>query len=149
MSDTDNEELERIRERKRERLRERRQSDSESSDELDDSQSSDTTPVVDEPVEVSGLAELERVVSEHDLVLVDCYADWCGPCKMMEPVVEELAATTDAVIAKVDVDANQEVAAQLGARSIPTFVLFVDGEPTERLVGAQDRATFEQLFAQA
>jgi len=68
---------------------------------------------------------------------------------MMEPVVEGLAESTDAAVAKVDVDQNQDVAGQLGARSIPTFVLFVDGEPTERLVGAQDESTFEQLIAQA
>ena len=145
MSETDEDELERIREQKRKQLRERQSGSGSTSG---NTQVTDGT-AIDEPVEVSGMAELERLVSEHDLVLVDCYADWCGPCKMMAPVVEELAATTDAVIAKVDVDANQAVAAQLGAQSIPTFVLFVDGEPTERLVGAQDKATFERLFAQA
>ena len=136
MSDVDDSELEEIRQQKREQLREQHESGG-----------SGGTP--DEPIHVSGLSDLEQLVTEHRVVLVDCYADWCGPCKMMEPVVEELAASADAAIAKVDVDANQDVAAQLRAQSIPTFVLFVDGEPTERLVGAQDKATFEQLLASA
>jgi thioredoxin 1 len=141
MSDTEDDELDEIRKQKRERLQERH---GEGTAEAGGSAGSP-----DRPVEVSGMSELEQLVAEHRVVLVDCYADWCGPCKMMEPVIEDLAGSTDATIAKVDVDANQQVAAQLGAQSIPTFVLFVDGEPTERLVGAQDGATFEQLLAQA
>jgi thioredoxin 1 len=136
MSNTEDE-LDEIRQRKAERLREER------------GETGDTAASPDEPIEVSGMGELEQVVSEQDVVLVDCYADWCGPCKMMEPVIEDLAGSTDAAVAKVDVDANREIAAELGAQSIPTFVLFVDGEPTERLVGAQDQSTFEQLVAQA
>jgi len=141
MSDTDENELDEIRQRKRERLQEKHGRET--------TQNGTSTDAPDEPLHVSGMEELERVVSEHQVVLVDCYADWCGPCKMMEPVVEELAASTDAVVAKVDVDTNQQIATQLGAQSIPTFVLFVDGDPTERLVGAQDKATFEQLLTQA
>lgn len=135
MSESD-EELERLREQKRQELVENR-----------GETSGQQTPT--EPVEISGMAHLQELTAQHRVVLVDCYADWCGPCKMMEPVVKELAVSTDAVVAKVDVDANQDIAAQLGARSIPTFVLYVDGEPTERLVGAQDKATFEQLIQQA
>jgi len=140
MSNTDNSELDEIRQEKREQLRETH------GNETVDGASGETP---DEPIQVSGQSGLEQLVTDHRVVLVDCYADWCGPCKMMEPVVEELAASTDAAIAKVDVDANQQVAAQLGAQSIPTFVLFVDGDPAERLVGAQDQAAFEQLLAQA
>jgi len=72
--------------------------------------------------------------------LVDFYADWCGPCQMLEPVVESIAADTDATVAKVDVDANQGLAAEYGVRGVPTLVLFADGEPAERLVGMQDEA---------
>jgi len=139
MSDADDSELDKIRQQKREQLRE----------DHGKTGNEDSGGTPDEPVHVSGMSDLEQLVTEHRVVLVDCYADWCGPCKMMEPVVETLAASTDAAIAKIDVDANQRVATQLGAQSIPTFVLFVDGEPTERLVGAQDEATFEQLLAQA
>jgi thioredoxin 1 len=129
MSESTDDDIERIREQKREELADA------------------DTP--EEPVEVSGADDLQSTVSEHDVVLVDCYADWCGPCKMMEPVVADIAADTDATVAKVDVDQNQEIAGQLGAQSIPTFVLYVDGEPTERLVGAQDEDTFRQLIQQA
>lgn len=79
-------------------------------------------------------------------MLVDCYADWCGPCRMLEPTIEALAAETGAAVAKVDVDAHQRLAQQLGARSVPTLVLYADGEPVERLLGAQDRATLDGLI---
>jgi len=139
-------ERERIRERKRREL-EARLGDGEA---LDGSAGTETgeggaaTP--GEPIHVNGPDELQRTVDEHDVVLVDCYADWCGPCQMMEPTIEALAAETDAAIAKVDVDANQAVAQQLGARSIPTLVLYAGGEAVDRFVGAQDRATLESAI---
>ncbi|ELZ50633.1 thioredoxin [Halorubrum coriense DSM 10284] len=139
-------ERERIRERKRREL-EARLGDGEA---LDGSAGTETddggaaTP--DEPIHVNGLDEFRRAVDEHDVVLVDCYADWCGPCQMMEPTIEALAAETDAAVAKVDVDANQAVAQQLGARSIPTLVLYAGGEAVDRFVGAQDRAALESAI---
>mgnify|MGYP006280507365 CR=1 FL=1 len=139
-------ERERIRERKRQEL-EARLDDGESLGEAAGTDAGDggaATP--SEPVHVNGLDELQRAVDDHDVVLVDCYADWCGPCQMMEPTVEALAAETDAAVAKVDVDANQAVAQQLGARSIPTLVLYADGEAVDRFVGAQDRATLESAI---
>ncbi|ELZ43822.1 thioredoxin [Halorubrum californiense DSM 19288] len=137
-------ERERIRERKRREL-EARLGDGDAperaagTDTVDDDGA--TTP--SEPIHVNGPDDLRRAVDDHDVVLVDCYADWCGPCQMMEPAIEALAAETDAAVAKVDVDANQAVAQQLGARSIPTLVLYADGEAVDRFVGAQDRATLE------
>lgn len=98
------------------------------------------------PIDVSGPDDFQRVVTEHDVVLVDCYADWCGPCQMMEPTIAALAAETEAAVAKVDVDANPGLAQQLGARSIPTLLLYVDGEPADRFVGAQDRRTLESAI---
>ncbi|WP_423996388.1 thioredoxin [Halorubrum trapanicum] len=137
-------ERERIRERKRRELEARL----DEGDTLDGGAGTETgdnggaaTP--NEPIHVNGTEEFQRTVDDHDVVLVDCYADWCGPCQMMEPTIEALAAETDAAIAKVDVDANQAVAQQLGARSIPTLVLYADGEAVDRFVGAQDRATLE------
>jgi thioredoxin 1 len=67
----------------------------------------------------------------------------------MEPAIEAVAAETDVAVAKVDVDVNQALAGELGVRGVPTVVLFVDGEPAERLVGAQDRATLERLVGSA
>ena len=68
---------------------------------------------------------------------------------MMEPTIEALAAESDAAVAKVDVDTHQQLAGQLGVRGVPTLVLYVDGTPTERLVGAQDRATLDELLSRA
>ncbi len=67
---------------------------------------------------------------------------------MMEPTIEALAAETDAAVAKVDVDAYQQIAQQLGARGVPTLVLYADGQPVERMVGVQDRGTLEGLIEQ-
>jgi len=136
MSDAEADELQKIRERKRKRLEERRDGGG-------------STEAPSEPVKVDGEAHLQEVLDSHDVVLVDCYADWCGPCQMMEPTIDALAAETDAVVAKVDVDAQQGLAQQLGAQGVPTFVLYSNGEPVNRMVGAQDRGTLESLISQA
>ncbi|MFW6000413.1 MAG: thioredoxin [Halorubrum sp.] len=140
-------ERERIRERKRREL-EARLDDGGSLAESAGTGSGDDggSAAPSEPIHVNGPEELRRAVDDHDIVLVDCYADWCGPCQMMEPTIEALAAETDAAVAKVDVDANQAVAQQLGARSIPTLVLYADGEAVDRFVGAQNRATLESAI---
>jgi thioredoxin 1 len=90
-----------------------------------------------EPIHVNGQQDLEEAVEQYGVVLVDFYADWCGPCKMLEPTVESLAAETDAAVAKVDVDANQALAQQYGVQGVPTLVLFADGEQAEQMVGVQ------------
>ncbi|MDG5819798.1 thioredoxin [Natronococcus sp. A-GB7] len=138
MSDTADDERARIRERKKRELQRRLE------DGVDPSEDGTETPT--EPIAIEGQSHLQAVVDDHEVVLVDCYADWCGPCKMLEPTIESLAAETDAAVAKVDVDAHQRLARQLGARSVPTLVLYADGEPVERLLGAQDRATLESLI---
>ena len=78
-----------------------------------------------------------EVVSTNDLVLVDFWAEWCGPCKMIGPIVEELAGEVEgqAIVAKMNVDQNSAVPASLGIRSIPTLMVFKKGEMVERLVG--------------
>jgi len=103
------------------------------------------TASTNEPLHVDGQAQLDDIVAENDVVLTDFYADWCGPCQMLEPIVETLAAETDATVAKVDVDANQQLAAAYGVRGVPTLVLFADGEPVERLVGMQDEARLRSV----
>ncbi|SMO40063.1 thioredoxin family protein [Halorubrum cibi] len=144
-------ERERIRERKREELRARLEgasndgSDAGGGDERGGADDETETPT--EPVEVESAEEFQRLVADHDVVLVDCYADWCGPCQMMEPTVESLAAETDAVVAKVDVDGLPGLAQQLGARGVPTFIVYANGEPVDRFVGAQDRAALETAIA--
>ncbi|WP_339106102.1 thioredoxin [Haloterrigena salinisoli] len=91
---------------------------------------------IDEPLSVESDDHLEDVTAEYDVVLVDFYADWCGPCQMLEPVLEGLADETDAVIAKVDVDEHQQLASAYGVRGVPTLVLFADGEQVEQHTGA-------------
>ncbi len=84
---------------------------------------------------------------ENGLVLVDFWATWCGPCKMIAPVLEELdAEMSDKVkIVKVDVDANQATASEFGIMSIPTLVLFKDGKPVDKVVGFQPKEALAQF----
>ncbi|MCY4730697.1 thioredoxin [Natronomonas gomsonensis] len=99
-----------------------------------------------DPVHIGNTNELNDLVAEQDVVLTDFYADWCGPCQMLEPVVETLAAETDAAVAKVDVDANQQLAAAYGVRGVPTLVLFADGEQVEEIVGVQGEDQLRSLI---
>jgi thioredoxin 1 len=95
----------------------------------------------DDPIHVDGQDDLATVTEAHDVVLADFYADWCGPCKAIEPVVARIAEETEAAVAKVDVDRNQPLAAEYGVRGVPTLLLFVDGAPAERMVGLQNEAS--------
>ena len=81
-------------------------------------------------------------------VLVDFWADWCGPCKMIKPVFEALAKDFSgrAYFAKVNVDENQMLARRYGVLSIPNFVLFMKGRPVDRIVGAVGRPRFEAVL---
>ena len=89
----------------------------------------------------------EEVLSSCVPVLVDFYATWCGPCRMLAPIVEEIAAETDgAVIAKVNVDEQPELAQQFGIMSIPTLVFFKEGRVTDTLVGLRDKAAILSLL---
>nr|WP_040714334.1 thioredoxin [Paenibacillus curdlanolyticus] len=78
---------------------------------------------------------------ESGVSLVDFWAPWCGPCKMQLPIVEELAGELagQATIAKINVDEQPELASQFGVMSIPTLILFKDGQPIDKLVGLQSK----------
>ncbi|WP_135306103.1 thioredoxin [Haloarcula amylovorans] len=104
------------------------------------------TATTNEPLHVAGQAQLDDIVAEHDVVITDFYADWCGPCQMLEPIVETLAAETDATVAKVNVDANQQLAAAYGVRGVPTLVLFADGKQVEEIVGLKGEDELRALI---
>jgi len=129
-------ELEEIRKKKMEELRNGERQTGEDA-------STDESP--SEPVHVDGVEAFQDAVN-GGVTLVDFYADWCGPCKQLEPIVERVAAGTEATVAKVDIDANQGLATQYGVRSVPTLVLFADGEAVEQLVGLQQEPQLRSLI---
>lgn len=86
-----------------------------------------------------------EVLNSDKPVLVDFYADWCGPCKFIAPIVEQLATEYEgkAKVGKMDVDADQLTAQKYGIMSIPTLLIFKNGEVVEKIVGAQPKAALE------
>jgi thioredoxin 1 len=93
--------------------------------------------------------DFDKMVLESKLpVLVDFYAEWCGPCKMAAPIIDEMADEykEKVLIVKLDVDQNQETAGKFGVMSIPTMILFKEGKEAERKVGFGGRAGIEAMI---
>ena len=87
--------------------------------------------------------DFEKLIGDSKPTLVDFFATWCGPCKMQAPILEEVknAVGDKANVVKVDIDKNRNLATQYNVQSIPTLILFRNGEPVWRTVGLQQRET--------
>ena len=82
----------------------------------------------------------EEILSSETTAIIDFYADWCGPCKMMSPIIDEIAAeNTDIKVGKVDVDENQELAMKYNVMSIPTIIIFKKGNVHKQFVGVTSK----------
>ncbi|MFO7966129.1 MAG: thioredoxin [Archaeoglobaceae archaeon] len=92
---------------------------------------------VSEPIKVNG-NNFQKVLQENENVVVDFWAEWCGPCKLVGPVLEELAKeySDKVTFAKLNTDENQELAASYGISAIPTIIFFKNGTPMDQIVGA-------------
>lgn len=99
-----------------------------------------------EPVKLTDDSFEDEVIKSDLPVLVDFWAEWCGPCRMVEPIVKELADEYDgkAKIGKVDVDNNPEISTKYGIRSIPSLLIFKDGEVVDQIVGAVPKSQLKK-----
>ena len=103
------------------------------------------------PMEVTDSTFDQEVIKSDTPVLVDFWADWCAPCKMIAPLVDELAEEYDGQVkfAKLDVDSNPQTAMTYGVRGIPTLLIFSGGQPVKTVVGAVPKSVLKQNLDEA
>lgn len=93
-------------------------------------------------------ANFDEVIKENSVVLVDFWAEWCGPCRMLSPILEELSSDTGLLVGKLNIDENLEKTKEYGVSSIPTMVLFKDGNPVHTMIGAMPKHLIVKELAQ-
>jgi thioredoxin 2 len=105
----------------------------------------------DKPLIVTDSTFQREILETPGLVLVDCWAPWCGPCRMVGPIMEQLATESNGRyrIAKLNVDENPRIAAQYQIQSIPTMLIFKDGKLIDRIVGAQPKPAIAARLAKS
>ena len=135
MENEDDKELEKIRRAKLQEM-------------LKKSKSFEEKTVIDKPVEVTD-ATFNETVQSHPLVVIDCWAAWCGPCRMIAPIIEELARkyAGRVVFGKLDVDKNRAVSMQYHIVSIPTMMVFSHGKLVDSIIGALPKPVLEAQIA--
>ena len=105
----------------------------------------------DNIIHIGSEEAFDKLITGDTLVLVDFWATWCGPCRMIAPIVEEIAAqyAGKAIVAKVDVDEQGELAQRYRIMNIPTLLLFKKGEIVDKAIGARPKAALEQMLNKA
>jgi len=108
-----------------------------------------STPATTDPVKLT-TDTFDEFIQQTPIVIVDFWAEWCGPCKMVGPILDDLATEYKGKVwvGKVNVDEQGALARKYGATSIPTFWAFKEGQPVGRFVGAQPKPAFEDVFKQ-
>ena len=111
---------------------------------LKKSKSAEEEPLINKPVEVTD-ATFNEIVQNHPLVVIDCWAAWCGPCRMIAPIIEELAQeyAGKVVFGKMNVDKNRAVTMHYQIMSIPTLIVFSHGKLEDRITGALPKPVLE------